>query len=147
MEYKGSRLKSFVQANRGKYTEICMAMLGGKKKGLDNYYHDGRNIQINKLSQLLKATGKPVDYFVEFEPGEFPSGGGAVGNNNIVNSIVGNDLSMKLDHLNEIVKLKDQIIQEKERNLAMKDKEIELWKKRYDDAIKLSQFESDNSRT
>lgn len=141
MKYKGSILKKFVQENRGKYTEICVAMLGGKKKGLDNYYHDGRNLQLNKLTQLLKATGKPIDFFVEFEPGELPAGGGIVGNNNFVNSIVGNDMSLRLDHLNEVLELKDQLLKEKERVIAMKDAEIANLKKE-----KL-QSESDKTRT
>ena len=144
MKYLGSNLKKFVKEHRGMYTQICETMLGGKKKGLDNYYGDGRNIHIDKLTQLMRATGMPIDYFIEFEPGERENKG-AVGNNNIINSMVGKDLSIKVDHLNEIIRLKDQIIEEKERNLIMKDQEIELWKKRYDDIIKLSK--SDNNRT
>lgn len=147
MRYRGSKLKKFVQENRGKYTEICEAMLGGKKKGLDNYYHDDRNIRINKLSQILKATGMPLEYFVEFEPGEMIGNGGNIGNNNVINSMIGNDLSMKVDHLNEIIRLKDQVIAEKERNIVMKDQEIELWKKRYDDMVDFSHSNTDKSRT
>lgn len=140
-------MKRFVQEHRGMYTQICETMLGGKKKGLDNYYQDGRNIRIDSLSKLLKATGMPLEYFVEFAPGELQGTGSRVGNNNIINSMVGNDLSMKIDHLNEIIKLKDQIIAEKERNLVMKDQDIELWKKRYDDLIKFTQQNQDKNRT
>jgi hypothetical protein len=149
MKYKGSKLKEWVQSHRGAYTDICIAMLGGRKKGLDNYYADDKNISIDKLSAVLRATGLSIDYFVEFEEGEFPSPGNTptIGNHNVINSMVGRDLTEKVEHLNEVISLKNQIIIEKEKQLAMKDQEIMLWKKRYDDSLKLAKLDSDETRT
>lgn len=149
MKYKGSKLKEWVRNHRGAYTDICVAMLGGKKKGLDNYYDDDKNISIDKLSLLLRATGLPIDYFVEFEDGELPNYGErpSIGNHNVINSMVGRDLTEKVEHLNEVISLKDQIIVEKERQIALKDQEISLWKKRLDDVLKIAKLSSDESRT
>lgn len=140
MKYKGSRLKEYVRTHRGMYTDLCVAMLGGKKKGLDNYYRDDKNIMLDNLTALLKATGKSVDFFVEFEPGELPTSAAPnfSGNNNIINSMVGNDLTAKVEHLSEIITLKDKLISEKEKVILLQANEIELWKKRYDDIIKLA---------
>ena len=149
MKYKGSRFKEWVRSNRGAYTEVCLAMLGGRKKGLDNYYQDDKNISINKLTDLLRATHLPLDYFVEFEDGELmcrnqqPS----IGNHNVINSMVVPDLTEKVEHLNEVISLKDQLILEKEKQIALKDQEIQLWKKRLDDALKLAKFGSDETQT
>ena len=116
-------------------------MLGGKKKGLDNYYVDGRNIQINKLTALLKATGKSLDFFVEFDEGEMPKApvvGHSLGNNNIINSMVKNDLTSEITHLHEVIKLKDQLLNEKDQVINLRTNEVELWKKKYDDLIHLA---------
>jgi len=141
MRYLGSKLKEFVRTHRGAYTDICVAMLGGKKKGLDNYYVDGRNIQINKLTALLKATGKSLDFFVEFDEGEMPKAsvvGHSLGNNNIINSMVKNDLTSEITHLHEVIKLKDQLLNEKDQVINLRTNEVELWKKKYDDLINLA---------
>lgn len=149
MKYKGSKLKMYVKQHRGAYTDICTAILGGKKKGLDQYYHDDHNISIEKLSALMAATGLPIDFFCEFAPGELPqtASSGVTGNNNIVNSMVGSDLAQKVEHLNEVIHLKDQLLAEKDTVIAMKDSQLELWKKRYDDALHLAKFNSDETRT
>jgi hypothetical protein len=90
----------------------------------------------------MRETGMSIEFFVDFEPGELPSyrRDGVSGSNNIINSSVNNDLTVKVDHLNEVIRLKDELIADKERIITLKDAEIEQWKKRYDDLIKLSQL-------
>ena len=98
----------------------------------------------------MRETGMSIDFFVDFEPGELPPyrRDGVSGSNNIINSSVSNDLTIKVDHLNEVIRLKDELIADKERIITLKDAEIEQWKKRYDDLIKIAQFgESDKNRT
>lgn len=148
MKYKGSNLKRFVNEHRGMYTQICETMLGGKK-GLDSYYHDDKNVRIETLSKLMKATGMPLSYFVEMEPGEVSglSNGDVGNNNNIIQNFVGNDLSKEVDHLTTVIKLKDELLQEKERLIIFKDSVIESWKKKYDDLIKLAREKSGESQT
>lgn len=141
MYYKGSQLKEYVRSRRGRYTELCLAVFGKKKDGLDNYYRDGRNIQIDKLTKIMRATGKPITYFVDFEENELPSasrGNVGMGNNNIINSTISTEAAYQIEHLNEVIRLKDQIIAEKERVITSRDVEIAQWKKRYDDLIVLS---------
>lgn len=141
MEYLGSKLKRFVQDHRGMYTQICETMLGGKKKGLDNYYQDGRNIRIDSLTRLLKATGMPLEYFVRFEPGELQSVSGCVGDNNInINNSQVGDLNQKLEHVNEVLALKDQIIDGQAHEIA-------LMRKRCDELEHQIKIISDNNRT
>ena len=93
----------------------------------------------------------PLDFFVDFEAGEQPRNEqpqGIIGSHNIVNSSLTNDLTMRLDHMNEVIRLKDEMLTDKERIIALKDSEIAQWKKRYDDLIRLTQFEdSDKNRT
>lgn len=48
------------------------------------------------------------------------------GSNNIVNSLVASDLTMKIDHLNEVIALKDQLIESKE---AL----IQMWQNKYNE--------------
>lgn len=148
MRYKGSRLHDEVKSDRGFYTRLCLAILG-KKKGLENYYIDDKDIHLSKLSAILKATGKPITYYVDFEEGELPVGGGiATGNNNIVNSVVNGDLPIRLQHLEEVLSLKDKAIRDKEEIIALKDNEISLWKQRYDDMAKHAVFgDSDKNGT
>lgn len=154
MIYKGSRLKALVQSHGGLYSDLAsrMAKYKAKRKNgsdrdyrLGALYADGHNITINILSALMRETNKPINYFVDFEPNELQiQTEGISGSNNIVNSMVSNDATQRIEHLTEVVHLKDQLIVEKERLIAMKDREIESWKKRYDDLIRLAQFgESD----
>lgn len=158
MIYKGSRLKALVQSRGGMYSDLAERMTKYKSKRKNSsdreyrlgvLYADGHNITINTLSALMKETNRPINYFVDFEPNELQSSTeGVSGNNNIINSMVSNDAAQRIEHLTEVVHLKDQLITEKERVIALKDSEIEQWKKRYDDLIKLAQFgSSDKSRT
>ena len=149
MKYKGTRLRNDVRSERGLYTRVCLAILGGKKKGLENYYHDDKDIHLSKLSALLRATGKPITYYVDFEEGELPLGSYiGSGNNNIVNSVVQGDVALRLQHLEEVVALKDRAIQDKESIIALKDTEINIWKQRYEDLARHSVVnDSDNTGT
>lgn len=140
MRYKGSRLHDDVKSDRGLYTRLSLAIVG-KKKGLENYYVDDKDIHLSKLSEILRATGRPVTYFVEFDDGELPYGSyiGA-GNNNIVNSVVNGDLAIRLQHMEEVAALKDKTIEDKESIIALKDNEIAMWKQRYEDLAKQAVF-------
>lgn len=159
MRYIGSRLQKLLKSERGSYTELASKMLKYRKPrknaSKDEYnlvplFEDGHNVTLSTLTGLMRETGMSIDFFVDFEPGELPSfrHDGISGSNNIINSTVSNDLSAKVDHLNEIIRLKDELIADKERIITLKDAEIEQWKKRYDDLFKLAQFgESDKNRT
>ena len=94
----------------------------------------------------MRHTGMPLDFFVDFEAGELPEPyrSGVNGNNNIVNSSINSEQGVTIEHLNEVIKLKNQIITDKERLIASKDIEIEHLKA----LIKEHNFEdSDKTRT
>lgn len=159
MKYIGSRLQALLKSERGGYTELASKMLKYRKPrknaSKDEYnlvplFEDGHNVTLYTLTGLMRETGMAIDFFVDFEPGELPPyrRDGVSGSNNIINSSVSNDLTIKVDHLNEVIRLKDELLADKERIITLKDAEIEQWKKRYDDLIKLAQFgESDKNRT
>lgn len=159
MKYVGKRLQEYLKSGRGNYTDLAVRMLKYRKPrknsgeveySLAPFFRNGHNITLNSLSALMKETGMSIDFFVDFEPGELPSyrDGGISGSHNVINSSISNDLTMKVDHLNEVVRLKDALIDDKERIIALKDAEIEQWKKRYDDLIRLTQSgDSDRNRT
>jgi hypothetical protein len=153
MRYVGSRLQKLLKSERGSYTELATKMLKYRKPrknaSKDEYnlvplFEDGHNVTLSTLTGLMRETGKSIDFFVDFEPGELPQHRheGVNGSNNIINSSVNNDLTMKVDHLYEVIRLKDELIADKERIITLKDADIEQWKKRYDDLIKLTQFGS-----
>ena len=155
MRYVGSRLQKLLKSERGSYTELATKMLKYRKPrknaSKDEYnlvplFEDGHNVTLSTLTGLMRETGKSIDFFVDFEPGELPQHRheGVNGSNNIINSSVNNDLTMKVDHLYEVIRLKDELIADKERIITLKDADIEQWKKRYDDLIKLSQFGSNS---
>lgn len=155
MRYNGTRLRDYLKDRRGAYTELAKAMLKYRKPrknaGTDEYnlapfFRVGHNITLELLTGFMKETGKSIDFFVDFEPGELPAQKieGVSGSRNIINSSINNDLTMKVDHLNEIIRLKDEMIVDKERIIAMKDAEIQQWKKRHDEVITLSQMISKN---
>lgn len=148
MRYKGSRLHDDVKSDRGLYTRLSLAVLG-KKKGLENYYFDDKDIHLSKLSAIVRATGKPLTYYVDFDEWELPMGGvSGIGSNNIVNSVVNGDLSIRVQHLEELLSMKDQAICDKESIIALKDNEISLWKQRYEDLAKYASIGgSDKSGT
>lgn len=159
MKYIGSRLKNHLKGERGGYTELAAKMLKYRKPrknaskeeySLTPLLKDGHNITLSTLTALMHETGLSIDFFIDFEPGELPPyrHDGVNGSNNIINSSVSNDLTMKVDHLYEVIRLKDELIADKERIITLKDADIDQWKKRYDELIKLAQFgESDKNRT
>lgn len=159
MKYVGSRLRKLLKSERGSYTDLASKMLKYRKPrknaSKDEYnlvplFEDGHNVTLSTLTGLMRETGMPIDFFVDFEPGELPQQKpeGVSGSNNIINSSVNNDLTMKVDHLYEIIRLKDELIADKERIITLKDAEIGQWKKRHDDLIKIAQFgDSDINRT
>ena len=158
MKYNGSRLKEYLKGHRGSYTELAQAMLKYRKPrknaGRDEYnlapfFRVGHNITLDLLAGLMRETGKPIEFFVDFEPGElsYTTANGISGSNNIVNSSITNDLTLKVDHLNEVIRLKDEIIADKERIITLKDADIEQWKKRYDDLIKIAKLGGQSSTT
>lgn len=140
MIYKGSRLQKLVSEKRGfhaKLTKLLASRTNAKSYNLSLLYQDGRNVTLSTLTDLLKVTGCSIDYFVDFEPSELPNQkqpNSVSGSNNIVNSTVTSDLTLKIDHLNEVIDLKDQIIQSKD---ALID-ELQLWKRKYDELLKLT---------
>ena len=160
MRYIGTRLKEYLKSERGGYTDLAERMQkyrkprtngGNAEYSLAPFLRDGHNITIASLTALMKETGFPLDFFVDFEPSELPRSEqpqGIIGSNNIVNSSLSNDLTLRLDHLNEVLRMKDEMLTDKERIIALKDSEIAQWKKRYDDLIRLTQCEdSDKNRT
>ena len=152
-------MQNHLKGERGGYTELAAKMLKYRKPrknaskeeySLTPLLKDGHNITLSTLTALMHETGLSIDFFIDFEPGELPPcrRDGVSGSNNIINSSVSNDLTVKVDHLYEVVRLKDELIADKERIITLKDAEIEQWKKRYDDLIKMAKFgESDNNRT
>ena len=155
MKYVGSRLQALLKTERGGYKELAAKMLKYRKPrknasvkeyNLVPLFSDGHNVTIHTLTGLMRETGMSIDFFVDFDPGELPasSQNGVSGSNNIINSSINNDLTLKVDHLNEVIRLKDELISDKERIITLKDAEIEQWKKRYDDLIKLAQSNTDS---
>lgn len=151
MKYVGSRLQALLKTERGGYTKLATKMLKYRKPrknasreeyNLMPFFEDGHNVTLSTLTALMRETGMTIDFFVDFEPGEISQAkmDGVTGNNNIINSTVTNDLTQKVDHLSEVIRLKDMLIADKERIITSKDAEIEQWKTRYDDLIKLAQF-------
>ncbi|MBR1932931.1 MAG: hypothetical protein IJ841_04510 [Prevotella sp.] len=123
MKYKGPRKNS-----------------GKDEYNLAPFFDDGHNISLKLLGGLMKETGMPIEFFVDFEPGEITQAktDGITGSNNITNSTITSDLTQRVDHLSEIIQLKDEMLADKERIIASKDAEIEQWKKRYDDLLQLT---------
>lgn len=148
MIYRGTRLKAYVDSQRGEWARLGEKMAeyqkpraNQSKKGynINPLYKDDHNINIRTLSALLKCTGLSIDHFVDFEPFELPhTQDGVSGNNNIINSSITTDMTQKIEHLNEVIHLKDELLGEKERIIALKDQELESWKKRYDELIELT---------
>lgn len=147
MKYVGHRLQEFLKSERGGYTKLANKMLKYRKPrknasrdeyNLMPFFEDGHNVTLSTLTALMRETGMAIDFFVDFEPGEIAQTkvDGINGNNNIVNSTVTSDLTQKVDHLTEVIQLKDELIADKERIIASKDAEIDQWKKRYDDLLK-----------
>ena len=77
MKYTGLRLASYLSEERGRYARLADAMAkyrGDRKNASDKKYnlapllHDGHNITIKILDGLMKETGKPLDFFIDFGP-------------------------------------------------------------------------------
>ncbi|MCH3994127.1 MAG: hypothetical protein LKE54_03580 [Prevotella sp.] len=147
--YKGSRLHDLCLAQRGLSTQLSLALFG-KKKGIDRYYHDGINITIDMLEKIAMNTGKSVDYFLEYKHTSdgLKESSSVNGNNNIVNSPMANEAMAKIDHLNEVIKLKDDLIVRDKQLIETKDVVIKSLRDTINDYIKLLQAShSDNTRT
>ena len=149
MEYKGSRLKKFVGERSGAYTELEKKMRKYRKArknssdaeyNLRPLYKDGHNITISVLTALMRETGKSLDFFIDFEPNEIPNtlrSDNVSGNHNVINSNISNDSSLRIEYLTNTIKLKDQLIDEKERNIIQKDSEIAALRKQNNKLIEM----------
>lgn len=145
MKYIGTRLKAKLNGERGAYKELSSKMLkyrkprkngSTKEYSLVPYLRDGQNLTLYTLTGLMRETGFPLDFFVDFEPNELPyQWREKIGNNNIINSAVSNDLTSTVEHLHEIIRMKNEMIADKERIIASKDSELEQWRNRYDKLV------------
>ena len=122
MRYIGTRLKQLLKGNRGAYADLAKRM--GKyrraRKGeaqSDREYNlvplmnDGHNITLSTLTGIMRETGKPISYFVEFEPGEFD----------------GNFTPAEPEenkHLREIIELKNALIEAKDGTIEILKNEL-----------------------
>ena len=146
----GSRLQALLKKERGSYTTLAQRMQKYRKPrkngSKDEYnlvplFDDGHNVTLNTLTGLMRETGLPIDFFVDFEPGELTScRRDGIRGSNVINSPVANDLTVTVKHLNEVVRLKNELIADKERIISLKDSEIEQWKKRYDELFSKVHF-------
>ena len=139
-------MRAYVKQSRGGHKELSSKLAaknGTKTYNLNGAFKDGTNLTLKSLTDILWATGLSIDEIVDFEPAELPRAGSTgriSGNNNIVNSSVSSDMALKIDHLNEVIRLKDEIIEEKVNVIASKDElidELQGLKKKYDDLIEL----------
>lgn len=139
--YKGSRLHDLCKMERGLAARLSQAMFG-KNKGIDRYYHDGINLTIDNLEKIAMYTGRPVDYFLEYDhkPSESVSHSNVYGNNNIVNSPMANESwQQKIEFLQKEIKLKDEIIASERSNNSSQAELIKNLKERINDLITLMQ--------
>lgn len=147
--YKGSRLHELCKQERGLAVRLSQAMFG-KNKGIDRYYHDGINLTVENLEKIAMYTGRPVDYFLDYDhkPTDSLSHSNVYGSNNIVNSPHANEAIEKIEHLNKVIKLQEDIIKADRESIEAKDELIRTLKERINDHIKLMQeMGSDKTRT
>lgn len=125
MKYTGLRLARYLSEERGRYAKLADAMVkyrGDRKNASDKKYnlapllHDGHNITIKILDGLMKETGMPIEFFIDFE-------------NEEERAIRKQDQAAVISHLREIIGLKDELLQDKERIIASMSSEIEQLKK------------------
>lgn len=136
MRYNGDRLRKLLTGNAALRDQVYAYLNKGNRKGLDYYYGVDINITIGKLSDIMAATKKPIEFFVDFEEGEHQESGRVSGTGNVVNStVVQGDATV--NHLREVIRLKDEIISEKERIINIKDERIASINKKYDDVLAL----------
>lgn len=136
MRYIGSRLQKMLNEKSGSYADLEKRMRkyrrarkngGSGSYNLQPFLKDDHNITVYLLTALMKETGKPIDFFIDFEDEERPrmKSDGISGSNNIINSqVTSNDLNVTVHHLQDVLKIKDQLLDEKERNIIQKDAEI-----------------------
>ncbi len=144
MKYRGTRLYKLVQSGRGGYTDLAEKMKkyrkvrknsSDKPYRIESLYQDGHNITLSTLTALMKETGKPIDFFIDFEPWELSAEHAGLLRNNMFDNFASDEETERVNHLNEIIHLKNELLKEKERVISMKDAEIEQWKKRIDDLL------------
>ena len=148
MKYRGTRLYKLVQSGRGSYTDLAEKMAkyrkvrknsSDKPYRIESLYLDDHNITLSTLTALIKETGKPVDFFVDFEPWELSSKPSVSQYDNLTDKYGTDEETERVKHLNEIIHLKDELLKEKERVISMKDTEIEQLKKQVEDLLLIAQ--------
>lgn len=143
--YKGTRLHDLVKKERGLGAQLSREIFG-KNKGIERYYKDGVNITVTNLEKIAICTGKTVEYFLDYKR---PANATTVnphvyGDNNIVNSPNANDALEKIEHLNNVIKLQEEIIKGDKDLIASKDVIIQTLKERINDHVKLMKEMSAN---
>ena len=97
MRYVGSRLKALLNQERGRYTELAKSMCkyrrarkneSNKDYNLIPLLSDGHNVTLSTLTGLMRETGKSIEFFVDFEPGELLQSHHEIGNHNIEYTLV-----------------------------------------------------------
>lgn len=137
--YKGSRLRELTKRERGLGAQLSREMFQ-KNKGIERYYKDGVNLTVTQLEKIAIFTGKSVEYFLDYKrPANAASGTNphVYGDNNIVNSPNANDTIEKIEHLNRVIKLQEEIIRSDKEIISSKDVIISALKERINDQIKL----------
>ena len=128
MKYTGLRLASYLSEERGRYARLADAMVkyrGDRKNASDKKYnlapllHDGHNITIKILDGLMKETGKPLEFFIDFEDGS-----------EIIEKEPASQVQRtEIQHLREVIELKNEILRAKDSVIASMSSEIEQLKK------------------
>lgn len=147
--FKGSRLRELCNAQRGLSTKLSQEIFG-KSKGIDRFYHDDINITVRILEQIAVATGKSVEYFLDYpRPTGSDSGHSTVyGDNNIVNSPMANETVEKITNLQNTIKMKDELIQSLRDSITTRDELIRGLKERINDTVTImQQMGKDKSQT
>ncbi len=125
MKYTGLRLAHYLSEERGRYAQLADAMVkyrgdrknaSSKKYNLAPLLHDGHNITIKILDGLMRETGMPIEFFIDFE-------------NEAERGLRTQDQATAISHLHAIIGLKDELLQDKERIIASMSEEIEQLKK------------------
>lgn len=128
MKYTGLRLASYLSEERGRYARLSDAMAkyrGDRKNASDKKYnlapllHDGHNITIKILDGLMKETGKPLEFFIDFEDDS----------EIIEKEPVSQVQRTEIQHMREVIELKNEILRAKDSVIASMSSEIEQLKK------------------
>ena len=128
MKYTGLRLASYLSEERGRYARLADAMAkyrGDRKNASDKKYnlapllHDGHNITIKILDGLMKETGKPLEFFIDFED-----------SSEIIEKEPASQVQRtEIQHMREVIELKNEILRAKDSVIASMSSEIEQLKK------------------